>query len=131
MRCLALVTVLMLVSGFAAGGDKGAKAISPEEAAKKVNEKCTVEMLVRSVGKGKDVFFLNSREDYKDKENFTVFINKEGVESLKQAKIDDPVAHFKGKTVRVTGTVVLYQERPEIILEKAEQIQIVEKTDKK
>jgi DNA/RNA endonuclease YhcR with UshA esterase domain len=127
MRALVLVSVVLLVPGLSVGGDKDAKPLTPEEAAKKINEKCTVEMVVQSVGKGKEVYFLNSKEDFKDKANFTIFVNKEGVESLKQAKIDDPVKHFKGKTVRVTGTVSLYQERPQIILDKAGQIQIVEK----
>jgi DNA/RNA endonuclease YhcR with UshA esterase domain len=132
MRYLALVTVLALLPSFATRGegDKDAKPITPEAAAKKVNEKCIVEMKVQSVGKGNGVFFLNSREDFKDKDNFTIFVNKAGVESLKEAKIDDPAVHFKDKTVRVAGTVVLYKDRPEIIVEKAEQIQIVEKSKK-
>jgi DNA/RNA endonuclease YhcR with UshA esterase domain len=124
-----LTTVVLcgLTATVASSGDKNAKPITPEAAAKKVNEKCTVEMKVQSVGKGKGTFFLNSKEDYKDKDNFTVFINKTGTDSLKEAKIEDPEAHFKGKTIRVTGTVVLYKDRPEIIVEKSEQIKMVEK----
>src|SRR5205823_7186383 len=117
MRCLALVSVLVLIPGLAASGDQDTKPITPEAAAKKINEKCTVEMKVASVGKGKEVFFLNSKEDFKDKDNFTVFLSKEGVEDLKKAKIDDPAAHFKGKTIRATGTVKLYKDRPEIVID--------------
>jgi DNA/RNA endonuclease YhcR with UshA esterase domain len=50
------------------------------------------------------------------------------VASLLKAKIEDPSAHYKGKTVRVTGTVKLYREKPEIVVEQADQIQVVEKT---
>ena len=126
MRMLAIALVMVLVPlVVATAGDDG-KPITPEAAAKKINEKCTVEMKVASVGKGKDVFFLNSKEDYKDKDNFTVFISKDGVESLQKAKIDDPAAHFKGKTIRATGTVKLYKDRPEIVVDKAEQIRVVE-----
>lgn len=131
MRALLLLLMLVFVPNLVVGGEKDAKPLTPGAAAKKINEKCTVEMKIESVGKGNGVYFLNSKEDYKDKDNFTVFINKDGAESLSKAKIDDPVAHFKGKTVRVSGTVVLYKDRPEIIIEMADQIRIVEKTDKK
>src|SRR5437660_315357 len=126
MRVVSVVLVLWLVAAVVAD-DKDVKAISPAEAAKKVNEKCIVQMEVKSVGKVREVLFLNSKEDYKDKDNFSIFINKEGVEKLKEAKIDDPVAHFKGKVIRVTGTVKLFRERPEIVVEKADQIKVVEK----
>jgi DNA/RNA endonuclease YhcR with UshA esterase domain len=131
MRFLAFVSVLAVMPALTAAGDKDAKPISPEVAAKKINEQCTVEFQVLSVGTSNGAYFLNSKEDFRDKDNFTVFINKEGADSLKKAKIEDPVAHFKGKTVQVNGTVKLYKDRPEIILEKAEQIKVVEKSEKK
>jgi DNA/RNA endonuclease YhcR with UshA esterase domain len=115
----------MVIPALAAADDK--KPLTPEAAAKKVNEECTVEMVVKSAGKGNGVFFLNSKEDFKALNNFTVFINKEGVEKLKEAKIEDPAVHYKDKTIRVTGTVKLYRDKPEIIVEKADQIQVVEK----
>ena len=121
---LVMALVPLVALALTAAGDD--KPITPEAAAKKINEKCTVEMKVASVGKGKEVFFLNSKEDFKDKDNFTVFLSKEGVEDLKKTKIDDPAAHFKGKTIRATGTVKLYKDRPEIVIDKAEQIKIVD-----
>jgi hypothetical protein len=63
-----------------ATADDDTKPLTPEAAAKKLNEKCTVEMEVRSTGKGEGVFFLNSKDDFKATDNFTIFINKEGVE---------------------------------------------------
>ena len=46
----------------------------------------------------------------------------------KEAKVDDVPAHYKGKTIRVTGTVKLYREKPEIIVNDPEaQIKFVEK----
>jgi hypothetical protein len=50
---------LALLPAFATAEDK--EALTPETAAKKLNEKCTVEMVVKSTGKGNGVFFLNSR----------------------------------------------------------------------
>ena len=126
MRACGVVLALAFLPVWAAADEKDAKPLTPEAAAKKVNEKCTVEMVVKSTGKSSGVFFLNSKEDYEDADNFTVFINKEGAEKLKEAKIEDPAAHYKNKTIRVTGVVKLYREKPEIVVEKADQIQVVE-----
>jgi DNA/RNA endonuclease YhcR with UshA esterase domain len=106
--------------------DPPAKPITPAEAAKKVNEKVTVEMEVKSTG-GKEVNFLNSESDFKDAKNFTIFIPEAALETFKKAKIDDPKTYYKGKTVRVTGTVTLYREKPQIKVEDAVQIEVVEK----
>jgi DNA/RNA endonuclease YhcR with UshA esterase domain len=85
-------------------------------------------MKVESTGKRarSGVFFLNSEVKHQDPKNFTIFISKTGAEKFKTAKVDDPATHFKGKLVRVTGTVKLYRERPEIAVEEPEQVEIVE-----
>jgi DNA/RNA endonuclease YhcR with UshA esterase domain len=129
MRTCAVLVVLLSAAAVLRAGDKDTKPLSPAEAAKHVNEKCTVEMEVKSVGMSKTggVAFLNSEEDLKDEKNFTAFVGKEAVEKYKQAKVEDLTAHFKGKTIRVTGTVKLYRERPEIVVDDPEQIQVVEK----
>ena len=127
MRRVVCTSLLVVVCGRAIGEEKQ-ETISPSEAAKKVGEKVTLQMEVKSVGHSDSgVYFLNSKENYRDEGNFTIFINKDGVESLQKAKIDDPAITFKDKTVRVTGEVKLYKDHPEIAVEKAEQIQIVEK----
>jgi DNA/RNA endonuclease YhcR with UshA esterase domain len=102
-------------------------AISPSEATKKVGENVTVEMEVKSVGQSKGVFSLNSESDYKSEKNFTLFINSASAAKFKNAGIADLVEHFKGKKVRATGTVKLYKERPEIVLEDPKQIEVIEK----
>ena len=129
MRTCAVLVVLLLAPALLRADDKDAKPITPDEAAKRVGEKCTVEMEVKSTGKGREgsVVFLNSEEDYKDKKNFTVYLDRDALEKFKKAKIDDPADHFKGKTIRVTGTVKLYRERPEIAVDDPEQVQVVEK----
>jgi len=129
VRTLALVFTLVATSlpTFCGADEKDAKPITVEAAAKKVNEKCTVEMKVESVGKGGTAYFLNSKSNFRDEGNFTVFIKKTGVESFKVAKIEDIPAHFKDKTILVSGIVTLYQEDPQIVVEKAEQVRIVEK----
>ncbi len=110
VHCLFLIFLL---------GHFPSEPISPSEAAKKVGEKVTVEMEVKSVGRGKSgVFFLNSERNYKTDGNFTLFIGKAGAAKFRKAGIADPVAHFKDKKVRATGTVKHYKERPEIQIEE-------------
>jgi hypothetical protein len=71
-------------------------------------------MEVKSSALRLGVCFLNSEEDFRDAKNFTVFLDKDALQKFKEAKIDDPAAHFKGKTVQVKGKVKLYRDRPEI-----------------
>jgi DNA/RNA endonuclease YhcR with UshA esterase domain len=101
--------------------------IGPAEAAKKVNEVVTLQMEVKSAALRKEVCFLNSEADFKDAKNFTLFIDKEALAKFKKAKIEDPAAHFQGKTVQVTGKVTLYRDRPEIKLTGPDAIKVVEK----
>jgi DNA/RNA endonuclease YhcR with UshA esterase domain len=125
---LGVLIVAALLAAPAGPEDKPKdKPLTPAEAAKKVGEKVTVEMEVKSAGKGSGVCFLNSEADFKDPKNFTLFIGKAGAEKFKEAKVEDPAAHFKGKTVRATGKVALYRERPQIVVEDPAQIAIVKK----
>jgi len=122
IRCLPL---LLLLGCNLADGPLG--TVTPGEAAKKVGEKVTVEMEVKSVGRSKGVFFLNSEPNYRSAMNFTLFIDRASAARFKKAGIADPAEHFKEKTVRATGTVKLYRGRPEIAIEDPKEIELVEK----
>jgi DNA/RNA endonuclease YhcR with UshA esterase domain len=127
MRLLTVVFVLLTLPPVVWADDKENKPVTPADAAKMVDKKVTVEMEVKSTGKSSGVFFLNSEEDFKSEKNFTIFISKEGTTKFKEAKVDDPTAQFKGKTVRVTGTVKLYKDKPEIVVDDPKQIETVDK----
>src|SRR5580692_6928338 len=126
MRLSSLLLLMLLSATVAFAEPQTSKPITPAEAAKKVNEKGTVEMEVKSSG-GKDNCYLNTESDYKDAKNFEVFIPKEAFEKFKKAKIDDPKMHFNGKLIQVTGTVTLNREKPRIKVEEPEQIKVIEK----
>jgi alkaline phosphatase D len=103
-------------------------AISTSEAAKLVGERVTVEFKVKATGKTRDGVrvFLNSTVERNDADNFTiVLMMREMGDALKEAKVADPTAYYKGKTVRVTGTVSLYQDRPQIVVQDASMIGVV------
>ena len=119
--------LLVTVIGLDAASEESSTVITPEEAAEQIDERCIVEMEVKSTGKSKGAFFLNSCKDYKDADNFAIFIGPGVANAFKNAKIDDPASYFEGKTIRVAGRVSVYQQRPEIAIASPEQIQIVEK----
>jgi len=105
----------------------GAGAVSPAEAARHVGEKLTVEFAVHGTGATRDRgrVFLNSAER-RDPGNFTVVIDmKKAGEAFKKSGVDDPREHFKGKTVRVTGTVSTFNDAPQIVVEDAGQVVVV------
>jgi DNA/RNA endonuclease YhcR with UshA esterase domain len=127
MRLWMFAMLSSLVSLSLALAEDEPKPISPAEAAKKVNEEVTVQMDVKSTALREGVCFLNSEEDFKDAKNLTVFIDKEALAKFKEAKIEDPAEHFKGKTVRVKGKVTLYRDRPEIKVTGPDAVKVVEK----
>ncbi len=131
MRLAAISLLVILVPNLRAVDPPAkenppAKPISVADAAKKINEKVTVEMEVKSTG-GRGPYFLNSEPDHRDDKNFTIFIPRDVVEKFKKAKVENPAEHYKGKTIVVTGEVVLYQKKLEIKIDEPDQIKIVEK----
>ena len=126
-----LIGALVLTAAPLAWSAEEPKPLPPAEAAKKVNERVTVEMAVKAVGKNKagDMYFLNSEEDYKSPNNFTIVLRKGALEKLRDDKID-PTEHYAGKTVRATGTVKTYMDRPEIVVENPALLSVIEKKEK-
>ena len=126
MRLSSVVACLLLVPALVMADEPEPKPVTPAEAAKKLNEKVTVEMVVKSTG-GRENCYLNSEDDFKLDANFTVFISKDAKEKLKKAGIDNPAEFYKVKTIRVTGTVVLFEKKPRIAIAEADQIKVVDK----
>ena len=103
------------------------KLVTPAEAAAKINETVRLEMKINSASLRNGMCFLNSEEDFKSDKNFTIFLSKEVVAKFKEAMIDDPAVHFKGKTVIIQGKVTIFREHPQIALDKPESIKELEK----
>ena len=100
--------------------------LSPLEAANRVNEQVTVEMLVRATKNCPHCsqIFLDSEEDHHDPNNLAVAVTETGAAGFKGARIDDPATHFKGKVIRVTGIVTLKDNRPQIEVDDPGQIEV-------
>ena len=101
--------------------------ISPLEALQRVNGPVTVEMRVKRTKSCKSSqFFLDSEEDHHDPKNLGIVITMAGAAKFKHASIDNPAVHFKGKTIKVQGTVILKESRPYIEVDEPGQIEIIE-----
>ena len=101
--------------------------LTPLEAANRVNEQVTVEMLVRAAKNCPHCsqIFLDSEEDHHDPRNFAVTVTDTGKARFREAKIDDPAGHFKGKTIRVSGVVTAKDKQPQIEVDDPSQIEVV------
>jgi len=95
--------------------------ICPESAINNIGQYKTVRFFVKkSYDSGKAVF-LNSKNDFKDRDNFIAVI----FETNKHKFPPEPADFYRGKTVEVTGKIKEYNGRAEIILENSKQIKIV------
>ncbi|HKB41302.1 MAG TPA: hypothetical protein VKD72_33060 [Gemmataceae bacterium] len=135
MRIASILTLIGsgLVVIQADAGDT--KPLTPVEAIKKVSQEVTVQMLVKATKNRLEKWgeiYLDSEEDFRDEKNLGVVVTKVGAAKFKEAGVDDPAVHFKNKTIRVKGKVILKEERPRIEVDDPKQIQIVEaEKDKK
>ncbi len=101
--------------------------LTAEEVKKRLNQKVTLEFTVQATGASAALVFLNSATDRRAEDNFTVVLEKAAVEGFKSAGVASPAEHFKGKTVRVTGTLTLFKDAPQVKVDDPKQIEIVEK----
>jgi alkaline phosphatase D len=105
------------------------QALTSEEIAKSLNKKVTILMEVHATGMsaGQGLVFLNSSVDRTSEDNFTIVLDKKAQADLAKVGVKSPRIHFEGKTIRVTGTLSLFRERPQIIVSEASQVQVVSK----
>ena len=101
--------------------------LSPVEAINRINESVTVEMLVQRTKRctGSRQVFLDSEASYRDPNNLGVVITESGRAKFTEAGIDDPTAHFDGKTIRVHGVVIRKEKGPYIEVTDPSQIEMV------
>ncbi len=124
MRLHSVLACLLLVPAFLLAEEPQPKPVTPAEAAKKLNEKVTVQMLVKSTG-GRSNTYLNSEADFNLESNFTILIDKDAKEKFKKAGIENPAEYYKNKTIQVTGTVVLFEKKPRIAAAEPTQIKVI------
>ncbi|MGP0065393.1 MAG: hypothetical protein ACLQGP_17545 [Isosphaeraceae bacterium] len=125
---LAFLTVVLIGGASFDDDEKPPKVVAAAEAKDHVDERCTVEMTVRSSKNAapRREYYLDSEEDFRDEKNFAVVIAYDHADLFKQAGIDDPSEHYKGKKLRVTGKVIRENDQTRIRVEDPKQIKVVE-----
>ena len=101
--------------------------LSPVEAINRINESVTVEMVVQKTKccTGSRQVFLDSEPNHRDPKNLGVVVTENGRAKFSELGIDDPTAHYKGKTIRVCGVVVRKEKGPYIEVDDPSQIEMV------
>ena len=113
----------------APAGSKAADAPIPAVRARDhVGERRTVETTIaasKDAAKRRE-YYLDSEADFGDVKNFSVVISYDHADRFKAAGVENPAEHFKGKTIRVTGTLILENGQVRIRVEDPSQIKAVE-----
>ena len=131
MSRLSAAVLALAYAPFALAGDaKDAVPLPPEDAGKHVGEETTFEMVVKAskdrLAQRKEIY-LDSTEDHTDPKNLAAVVTADGAAKFKEAGVDDPAAYFKGKTIRVSGTVTLKSGEPRIEVNDPKQVKVVQK----
>jgi hypothetical protein len=100
--------------------------LTPEEAAKRVDEECTVEMRVAHTHITDYYLMLDSKR-YKEAGNFIIRIKKSVLPEIKEIGAGDPERYFFGKTIIVSGTVTRYEEQGVITVINQDQLKKIRK----
>jgi hypothetical protein len=124
------VPLACLVAGLALARSDEGKPISPAEAVKQVGKpQVVVEMVVKKAKDRVDkrgIVYLDSEDDFKDPNNLGVAISAEAAAKYKAKGVANLEAYFQGKTIRVRGCVMRFEERPYLPVHDPGQIEIVE-----
>ena len=130
MKTACLLVVLALSLGQPAVADD-LKPVTAKEAIQHVGQPAVVvEMVVKKAKDRLDkrgVIYLDSEDDFKDPNNLGVALSAGVAAKLKEKGIADPATHFLGKTIRVRGCVMKFEERPYLPVHDPDQITFIEK----
>jgi hypothetical protein len=132
MRCLmGMVVTLAFSIALATADDKADKDKAPipsAEAKDHVGETRAVTLTVKHAKDGthEESYYLDSESDYKDPKNLAIVIRYQHAEAFHKAGIGNPVAHFDGKAIKVTGAIVKQGNQIRIVVTEPKQIEVVE-----
>jgi hypothetical protein len=105
----------------AIGPDEGVKHIAWTDAAKAVGETVYVSGTIVRTGKyGESIAFLNF--DRERPPAFVAVIFRDNWDKFP----GDPTELYKDKIVEIRGTIVLHKEKPQIVVTRPEQIQVLD-----
>lgn len=122
---LRFASIASLVIGLAASAHAAEepKEIAPAAAKEHAGKLVAVTFEVKSAKTAKNgKVYLDSSSDFKDPANVAAALSPAAVKKFAAAGIADPVAHFRGKTIKVTAKVDLYEGRAYLNVDDPQQI---------
>lgn len=126
-----IVTLALLFGVLTTARAADTTPIPPEKAIGQIGKPAVVVEIV--VKKTKDrlakrgIIYLDSEEDFQNSKNLGVAISADAAVKFQDKGISDPAAHFLGKTIRVKGCVMRFEDRPYLPVHDPAQIQIVDR----
>jgi len=123
---LVVAIALVWTSGVDASDDE--RPLTAIEARLKLNEKVYVELTIRAAKNRLDKrgeIYLDSEEDFHDEKNLAIVINREGAAEYRRQGVEDPAEHFRGKKLRVRGTVTSVDDVRRIEVSDPKQVELV------
>lgn len=103
--------------------------IKPEDARKYADKQVEVVFEVKASkhsAKRKTVY-LDSETDFNDAKNLGIAVSEQGIADLKQKRsIDAPADYFRNKKIKVTGKVVIEDDRPYIKVDSADNLDLAD-----
>jgi hypothetical protein len=126
---IALAWAALMSSGDVVVDDAPPKPLTPIEARKKVGEQILLEMVVKTAKdrlEKRCEIYLDAELDFRNEKNFAAVINREGAGLFQNAGVRDFEEHFRGKRIRVKGTVTVVDDVPRIEVSDPQQLEIVE-----
>ncbi len=107
--------------------------IKPEEARRHIDKKVEVVFEVKASkhSEKRKTTYLDSETTFSDEKNLGIAVSEKGIAELKQKRgVDAPADYYRGKKIRVVGTVVLEEDRPYIKVDDAEQLDLAKDNDR-
>lgn len=125
------VWLVALAVGASAVAADELKPLTPAEAVRRIGEpQVLVEMSVKQTKDRlarRGVIYLDSETDFRSETNLGVAVSAEAAAKFRAQGVADPAAYFLGKTIRVRGCVMRFEERPYLPVHDPGQITVVEK----
>lgn len=120
---------LVVLQGAVCRAEDDLKVVKPEECKDYVGQNVTVEFVVHGTRQLNDkaVGFLNAAKEPTDPKDFTVFITSQALKKPDANADTAELANYFLCKIQVAGTVQLYRNKPEIVVDSLDQIKILER----